>query len=436
MIEAFGNNKISMKSYEGKYDIMDNNFVMVIVIAFLILMSAYFSATETAFSSLSRIRMKNLANSGSKKAENTLDLAEDYDTVLSTILIGNNIVNILSTSLATVFFTNIFGNNGVTISTAVMTILVLIFGEISPKSLAKEAPESFAIFSTPILRFFVMILRPLNYIFGLWKSLLSKFVKISRDEKFTEDELLTIIDEAQNEGGINEQEGELIRSAIEFNDLDVRDVLTPRVDVVAVDIEFDDDHIDTLFTESGYSRLPVYKDNIDNIIGVLHEKNFNIYLRKGAKESLVNILKPVIFVTPTMKISRLLKLLQQYKTHMAIITDEYGGTVGVVTLEDILEELVGEIWDEHDEIVEEFVKLGENEYRISCSANIDKMFDLFGIDEDYDANTVSGFVIQELGKIPEEGDHFIYENLSITVTKTDSRRVLEIHVKVLPSEED
>lgn len=415
---------------------MDNNFVMIIVIAFLILMSAYFSATETAFSSLSRIRMKNLANSGSKKAENTLDLAEDYDTVLSTILIGNNIVNILSTSLATVFFTNIFGNNGVTISTAVMTILVLIFGEISPKSLAKEAPESFAIFSTPILRFFVMILRPLNYIFGLWKSLLSKFVKISRDEKFTEDELLTIIDEAQNEGGINEQEGELIRSAIEFNDLDVRDVLTPRVDVVAVDIEFDDDHIDTLFTESGYSRLPVYKDNIDNIIGVLHEKNFNIYLRKGAKESLVNILKPVIFVTPTMKISRLLKLLQQYKTHMAIITDEYGGTVGVVTLEDILEELVGEIWDEHDEIVEEFVKLGENEYRISCSANIDKMFDLFGIDEDYDANTVSGFVIQELGKIPEEGDHFIYENLSITVTKTDSRRVLEIHVKVLPSKED
>ncbi len=436
MIEAFGNNKISMKSYEGKYDIMDNNFVMVIVIAFLILMSAYFSATETAFSSLSRIRMKNLANSGSKKAKNTLDLAENYDTVLSTILIGNNIVNILSTSLATVFFTNIFGNSGVTISTVVMTILVLTFGEISPKSLAKEAPESFAIFSTPILGFFVMILRPLNYIFGLWKNLLSKFVKISREEKFTEDELLTIIDEAQNEGGINQQKGELIRSAIEFNDLDVRDVLTPRVDVVAVDIEFDNDQIDTLFTESGYSRLPVYKDNIDNIIGVLHEKNFNIYLREGDKESLVNILKPVIFVTPTMKISRLLKLLQQYKTHMAIITDEYGGTVGVVTLEDILEELVGEIWDEHDEIVEEFVKLGENEYRISCSANIDKMFDLFDIDEDYDANTVSGFVIQELGKIPEEGDHFIYENLSITVTKTDSQRVLEIHVKVLPSEEE
>ncbi|WP_213818947.1 HlyC/CorC family transporter [Garciella nitratireducens] len=415
---------------------MDNNFTIAIIIIFLVCMSAYFSATETAFSSLNRIRIKNLASNGNKKAKSTLDLVENYDMVLSTILIGNNIINILSTSLATLFFTNIFGKMGVTISTIVMTILVLIFGEISPKSLAKEIPESLAMFSTPFLKFFITILKPINYIFGLWKELLYRFVNINNDEKITEDELLTIIDEAQNEGGINEQEGELIRSAIEFNDLDVRDVLTPRVDVVAINIEDDNDQIDSLFTESGYSRLPVYKESIDNIIGVLHEKNFNIYLKKGAKGSLVNILKPVIFVTPTMKISRLLKLLQQYKTHMAIVTDEYGGTVGIVTLEDILEELVGEIWDEHDEIIEEFVKIGENEYRISCSANIDKMFDLFGIDRDYDANTVSGFVIQELGKIPEQGDHFIYENLDITVTKTDGRRVLEIHVKVLPSKEN
>lgn len=414
---------------------MDSNMIILIVsLIFLILMSAYFSATETAFSSLNRIRIKNLANNDNKKAKLVLALSENYDMLLSTILVGNNIANISAASIGTVIFVKYFGGVGATISTIVLTVLVLLFGEISPKSLAKESPETFAMWLAPSLRIFVFILTPFNIFFREWKRLLSKIFKMSDDRGITEEELLTIVDEAQNEGGIDEQEGELIRSAIEFNDLDVNDVLTPRVDVVAIDIAYSNDKISRMFSESGYSRMPVYENNIDNIIGVIHEKNFHLHANSG-KESIRDIIMPVVWTTPTTKISKLLKLLQTSKSHMAVISDEYGGTVGIVTLEDILEELVGEIWDEHDEIIEEFVQLSEDEFKISCSANIDKMFELFNINKEYQSNTVSGFVLEELGKIPNEGDHFIYDGLKITVTKTDFRRVLEIHVLVLNNEE-
>ena len=291
---------------------MDSDGIRIIFfLALLILMSAYFSATETAFSSFNRIRIKNLAGNGNKRAKSVLLLSEDYDVLLSTILIGNNIFNITSASVATVLFTRYLGNKGVTISTIVMTILILIFGEISPKSLAKESPEKFAMFSVPVLKIFIFILRPLNFLFRQWKKLLSKIFKIEDDRSITEEELLTIVDEVQNEGGIDEEEGELIRSAIEFNDLDVNDVLTPRVDLVAIDIEYSDEEIDRLFYESGFSRMPVYEDNIDNIIGVIHEKNFHRYL-KDSDQTLRDIVNPVIWATPTMKISKLLKLLQKW----------------------------------------------------------------------------------------------------------------------------
>lgn len=410
--------------------------VLIIALMFLILMSGYFSAAETAFSAINRIRLKNLANGGDKRAQSALALSKDYDILLSTILIGNNVVNIAAASIGTVVFSRYFGNAGVAISTIVMTITILIFSEISPKSLAKEAPEKFAMWATPILRVFVFIFTPFNFFFMSWKRLLSKVFKVSDDRSITEEELLTIIDEAQNEGGIDEQEGELIRSAIEFNDLDVNDVLTPRVNVIAIDLSYTEEQISRMFVESGYSRMPVYETSIDDIIGVIHEKNFHTYLHSGkTKRSVKEIIKPVIWATATTKISKLLKLLQTTKSHMAIITDEYGGTAGIVTLEDILEELVGEIWDEHDEIVEEFVQIDEGEYKISGSANIDKMFDLFNIDEEYESNTVGGFVIGELGKIPNEGDSFIYQNLKITVTKTDFRRILEVHVTVTAEED-
>lgn len=408
---------------------------LIMILIFLVLMSAYFSASETAFSALNRIRLKNLANSNNKKAKAALALSQNYDVLLSTILIGNNIVNIAAASIGTVIFTKYFQSAGVAISTFVMTLIILIFSEISPKSLAKESPEKFAMWATPGLKVLIFLFTPFNLFFMSWKKLLSLIFKVDDDRSITEEELLTIIDEAQNEGGIDAQERELIRSAIEFNDLDVNDVLTPRVNVLAIDLAYSDEQISSLFVESGYSRMPVYETSIDDIIGVIHEKNFHHYLHSsGTKQSVREIIKPVIWATATTKISNLLKLLQTTKSHMAVITDEYGGTAGIVTLEDILEELVGEIWDEHDEIVEEFEKIHEYEYKVSGSANIDKMFDLFDIDEEYESNTVGGFVIGELGKIPNEGDSFIYENLQITVTKTDFRRVLEVHVIVLEEE--
>lgn len=409
---------------------MDNNSLpMIIILILLIIMSGFFSATETAFSSLNKIRLKNLANNGNKRSQITLDLVENYDKVLSTILIGNNIVNIISASLSTIIFVNTFGDAGITISTIVMTILVLIFGEISPKSLAKEAPENFAMFSAPIIKILIFLLTPLNFLFLLWQDFIAKLFKISSDRSITEEELITIVKEAEEDGGIDAQEGELIRSAIEFNDLIVTDVLTPRVDLAAVSSADDNETISNIFLETGFSRLPVYLDSIDNIIGVItHKDYFNYVLKKNLP--LDSAIKPTIYTTSTIKISKLLKLLQQAKSHMAIITDEYGGTLGIVTMEDIIEELVGEIWDEHDEVVNEFIKVGEHQYKIACKANLDKMFELFNLKNELDITTVSGWVTYELGKIPNVGDNFTYENLNITVSKTDHRRVLEILVEV------
>lgn len=410
---------------------------LIAVIAVLVMMSAYFSATETAFSSLNKIRLKSLANNGNKRAAHALSLLENYDKLLSTILIGNNIVNIASASIATVLFVEQFrlGNSGVTVSTVVMTVVVLIFGEISPKSLAKESPERFAMFSTPFLSFFVKLLTPLNFLFQQWKKLLNKLFKAEDDRGITEEELITIVDEAENEGGIDEHESELIRSAIEFNDLEVEEILTPRVDVVAVEENDPMDKIADAFRTNGLSRLPVYRETIDNIIGIIHEKDFYAQLYQNRNE-IAPIIKTAVCATTSMPVSKLLRLLQGSKTHMAIVIDEFGGTAGIVTLEDILEELVGEIWDEHDEVVEEFKKNPDGSYLVSCSADLEDMFELLGLSEEVDTSTVSGWVIDELGGVPKVGDNFTYENLHVTVTRTDFRRVLEIRVELLPEQEE
>ena len=409
---------------------MENNTAITIVIlAILLMMSAYFSATETAFSSLNKIRIKNMASDGNKRAQLVLRMSDNYDRILSTILIGNNIVNIVSASLATVLFVEHYGDAGVAMSTIVMTVLVLIFGEISPKSLAKENPENFAMFSAPILQAFCVILYPVNIIFMQWKKLLTKMFHISRDTGMTEEELITIVEEATQDGGLNEQEGELIRSAIEFNDLDVTDILTPRIDVVGISVQDTKKQVYESFRESGYSRLPVYEETVDHIVGVINLKDFYNSEDKPIQE----ILKPVFITPAAVKISKLLKSLQSSKTHFAVVIDEYGGTLGIVTMEDIIEELVGEIWDEHDEVINEIEKISENEYLINCGANLDKMFRVFDMDEDFDATTVSGWVVEELGEIPKVGDSFTYENLHITVTKTEFRRVQEIRVQIQSS---
>ena len=405
------------------------SLILILVLAVLILMSAYFSASETAFTSMNKVRMKNLANNGNKKAALALKVSGNYDRLLSTILIGNNIVNITSASLATIIFTRYFGDIGVTLSTVVMTVLVLIFGEISPKSLATESPETFAMFSAPILNFLIIILTPLNFLFVQWKKLLSKIFKFKSKRGITEEELLTIVDEAHNDGGINEEESDLIKSAIEFNDLEVKDIYTPRVDIIAVEKSESKANVAKIFADSGFSRLPVYIDSIDNIVGVINQKDFYNYAF-NTDRTIESIIKPIVFTVQSMKISELLTMLQQTKSHIAVIIDEFGGTVGIVTMEDILEELVGDIWDEHDEIIQEFTKISDNEYKVLCSADLDDMFEMLGINNKCDISTVSGWVIQQFGRIPDVGDNFEYDNLLVTVTKTDYKRVLEIKITV------
>lgn len=417
---------------------MDSNTIMLIAgLAVLFILSAYFSACETAFSSLNRIRLKNLANNGNQRAKKTLQLEERYDQLLSTILIGNNIVNIAAASISTVLFVGYFGDLGVTLATGVTTILVLIFGEISPKSIAKELPETYAMFATPSLSVLVWIMTPLNFFFSVWKKMLAKVFKLHNDDSMTQEELMTIVEEAQNDGDLSEHEGDLISAAIEFNDLDVNDILTPRVDIISIDLKMSLKEVEELFRYNRFSRLPVLDGNIDNIIGMIHEKDFySLYYNKTG--NLESIVQEIVYTSPTMKISSLLRQLQSNKTHMAVVIDEYGGTAGIITLEDILEELVGEIWDEHDEVIEYYHQIEDNKFLVSCEANLEDMFEYFDLDvsEDYEFNTVGGWVIHELEKMPLVGDVFVYENLMITIMKIDSRKVLEIQVQVLEDKED
>lgn len=409
---------------------MEDSISSILILVLLITMSAYFSATETAYSSLNKIKLKSIANKGNKKAKLALELSEKYDSVISTILIGNNIVNIATASLATVLFTKLLGSSGVTVSTIVMTILILIFGEISPKSIAKDIPESFAIVSAPLLNVFCIILKPVNHIFCLWKNLISKVLKIQKHSGITEDEILTIAEEAENEGGINPQQLEIIKSAIELNEQEVIEAFTPRVDMIAVKDSCSKEELLNLFIESGFSRIPVYHDNIDNVIGIINEKDLINIVVNNNNEEISSIIKPLNVIQPHMKLSHLLKVLQNNKSHMALIADEYGGTMGIITLEDILEELVGEIWDEHDKVVNDIEKIGEDEYIVRGNANIEKVLEEVDLEDEFEVNSVNGWVIQQFGKIPKVGESFEYKNLKIVIQKATKRCVLEIRIIV------
>ena len=397
---------------------------MAICIAF----SAYFSASETAFSSLNRARMKAMAEQGDKRAERALALAEQYDRLLSTLLIGNNIVNIAAASIGTVMFVRYYGDLGATISTVVITIVVLIFGEISPKSLAKDSPERFAMLSAPLLRILMWVLAPLNFLFSQWKKLLTVIFRVKDDRRLTQQELLVLVDEVEQEGGIDRDEGELLRSAIEFPDQEAEDILTHRVDLEAVQMNASREEVAKVFRESRYSRLLVYGEDLDDIRGVIHLKDF-CDAPEGA--ALKDMMTSPLFVPPSVKINALLRQLQRSKSHVAVVSDEFGGTLGIVTLEDILEELVGEIWDEHDEVEEPVRQTGEGAYRISCAEGPEILKDLFHEDPGDDNTTLGGWVAEQLGHIPVQGDTFLWEELKVTVTKTDGRRVLEVEVRKL-----
>ncbi len=406
----------------------------IIWIAALVLMSGYFSATETAFSSLNKTRLKTMVEKGNKKAKLALSLSENYDKLISTILIGNNIVNIASAALGTILFVQLYGDIGATVSTAVITIVVLIFGEISPKSLAKDSPEKFAIFSAPLIKAFLWVFSPLNFIFSLWQKLLSKIFKADEEDKMSQEELLMLVEEEEQKGSIDNDEGTLLKNAIEFNGQEVENILTHRVDLEAVSIEDSKDEIGKVFSESKFSRLLVYEDSIDNIVGVIHQKDF--YQYSGLNPApITEIMTPPIFVMQSEKIDDILKKLQKNKSHIAVVLDEYGGTYGIVTMEDILEELVGDIWDEHDEVDESYTETAENTFTVSGQMDMEEFCEFFEIEHDEETISVGGWVMKMLEKVPDENDSFVFENLTITVSKLDNHRVDEITVLREPKED-
>ena len=415
-----------------------NNSDLLIIITILVLCYSFFSASETSFSSLNKIKIKALANAGNKRAEKTYELLENFSKLLTTILIGNTIVNVVSASLATVFFTKLMGDNGVTVSSVVMTLVIMDIGEIVQKNIAKFIPEKFAMASTPILSFLVWIFKPLTFIFNYVENLIAKIYG-GKSDTYSTDEFITMVEEANEDGDIEDHEADLITNALEFNDLDVGEILTPRIDVIAIDLEEDTiEEIELKYRDSGFSRLPVYKDSIDNIIGVLIEKDFYYHLLYEKSTNIKEILNEVLYASPQVKISSLLKQVQTSKTHMAVVVDEYGGTQGIITMEDILEELVGEIYDEHDEVVEYYKKLDDNVYLVKAEVDYEDMFEHFGIDldEEYEFNTTSAWVIDMLDKIPVKGDNFAFKNMHIEVTDADSKKVNEIKITFKKEEDE
>ena len=407
---------------------------LVILVGF----SAFFSASETAFSSLNQIRLKSRAEDGDTSAARVLEMAEKYDKLLSTILIVNNIVNIAAASIGTILFTRMLGaERGATVSTIVLTIIVLIFGEVTPKSLAKEMPEKVATAVSPFLVLLMALMTPLTWLFTQWKKLLSHFVHSGEADTITEGELMTMVSEAENDGELTDRESELIRSAIEFDDVEVEEILTPRVDVVAVEDDIPLEELAQTFAESGYSRLPVYHGTIDNIIGVVHEKDFYIARLKKATK-IDDLVVPTLYTTGSTQISQLLRTLREQHHHLAVVVDEYGGTEGIITLEDILEELVGEIWDEHDEVTEDFRKQSDGSWLVSGSASVDDLYEELDLpeEEDIDSNTVNGLVQEKTCHLPKVGDRFTLGEYDGVVTRTAKRRVTEVRLTPAAPAED
>ena len=415
---------------------------LIIAIAILVLLSGFFSGTETAFSCANKIKLKTLVSQGKKNAKAVYKFAdENYDKLVTAILIGNNIVNLAASALGTILFADLIANAEIsaTVSTAVLTVVVLLFGEITPKYLASVYPEKVCFLCYPLMQLFYWILWPLSKIFDCYKAGLAKAFKLKKDETVTDEELLSLVEEAEESGTLKEDESELVRSALEFDDLKVEDILVPRVDVYAVDEESTMEEIREMFEKTGYSRLPVYKETIDNVIGLIHERDFFTAYIKGEKE-IGHIVQDIVFTTEYTRISALLKQLQKQKIHMAAVSDEYGGLLGIVTLEDILEQLVGEIWDEHDEEEVLYGKINEGEYWVDGKCSLIEFFELYegleGDDEECDSNTVGGWVTEMYGGIPPIGQVLRYEYLEIKIVKATKQKVLKVRVNALEDDEE
>ncbi|MBR4943755.1 MAG: HlyC/CorC family transporter [Clostridia bacterium] len=408
---------------------------LIIAIIVLVLLSGFFSGTETAFSCANKIRLKTYVSQGKKNAKAVYKFAdEDYDKLVTAILVGNNIVNLTASAIGTILFTDLLINHqdlAPTISTIVLTVVVLLFGEITPKYLASVYPERFCFIAYPLMQLFYWILWPFSKIFDFYKLGLTKIFKLKKDETVTDEELLSLVEEAEESGALKEDESELVRSALEFDDLKVEDILVPRVNVYAADVESTMEEVCELFKKTGYSRLPVYKDTIDNVVGVIHERDFFVGYLGGEKE-IGHLVQEIAFTTEYTRISALLKQLQKQKIHMAAVSDEYGGLVGIVTLEDILEELVGEIWDEHDEEEVLYGEIAEGEYWVDGRFALESFFELYDVETgetEFESNTTGGWVTEIFGGIPPVGEIVRFNDLEIKVVKTTKKKVLKVRSK-------
>lgn len=414
----------------------DGSVQLLVALIILILFSGFFSATETAFSCANKIKLRTLASNGNKRATKVLVLAEEnFDMLISTILVGNNIVNISAATISTLLFALLIKNPQIDssfVSTAVTTVAVLIFGEITPKFIAKTYPEKLAMLFYPVIRFFTFLFKPINIIFSGWKKFISVVFKLKNEEIITEEEIITIVEEAKEDGTLKQEETELIKSVIEFDDQEVENIYTPRVNLVAVDINSSMEDIQKVFQTTKFSRLPVYLETIDQIIGTIHQSDFYSLLFTKAT-SIKSILKEPYFTTSHTKISKLLNQLQKNKTHMAIVLDEYGGTLGIVTMEDILEELVGEIWDEHDVEVAHYFKEDDTTYIVNGNAPTDIIFELFNHEaekDNFEANTVSGWILEYLGEIPISGTTFKFKNLQVDILQSTVKKINKVRISL------
>ena len=424
---------------------MDTIPLLSLVIVVLVILSGFFSGTETAYSCANKIKLKRMVMLGKKTAKAVYKFADEkYDKLVTTIIIGNNIVNLTASALGTILFAEILKTaphiDPTTVSTAVLTVVVLLFGEITPKYFASVYPEKFCFIFYPLMQLFYWILLPLGKIFDGFKWLLAKIFKLKKDETITDEELMTLVDEAEESGTLKEDESELVRSALEFDDLKVEDILVPRVDVHAVNVDFTMEEVRAVFEKTGYSRLPVYKETIDNVIGLIHERDFFSGYIKG-EQQIGHLVQDIVFTSEITRISTLLKQLQKKKIHMAAVSDEYGGLVGIVTLEDILEELVGEIWDEHDEEEVLFGKISEDEYWVDAKCELKDFLALYEMEEEEeksDSNTVGGWTTENFGAIPPVGETFVINGVEIRVVKATPQKVLKVRAKRLDSvaEED
>jgi len=409
-----------------------NYLLIVLFIAF----SAFFSASELSYNLVNESRLKNKAeNSNSIVDKFAYYVYKNYDKALTAILIGNNLVNIAASSVATVIVMALLGDGFAWVATIVMTILILIFGEIFPKILSTQFFNLFVIIAAVPLRILMFVLTPLIWLVLSFVKLVSKLWegKFPTSPKVTEDDLESIIDTVEDEGVLDEEQCELFQSALDFNDVLAYEIITPRVDMIAIDIDDDYDSIIKTIENSPCSRIPVYKDTTDNIIGILHLNHALKKLVDGQKIDIQKLLMPAVFVHKTTQISEVFTIMKSKKSHIVIVTDEYGGTMGILTMEDVLEQLVGDIWDESDIIEDEVKELSDDFYEIDGDMRIYDFFDEMDIDDkdfDDDNTTLGGWAIQMLGGYPKEGDKFEYKNLEITVKEIDNLRVTKLAVKV------